>query len=392
MAYYTQQQTMALMDATIEMEPPAIPQRHQSLTAVTALGALVALGLMAALPAGKSSGVARLYTASASASPAGAAAITRPRPLTSVRGAEVLPEAVAARGSAAAGQRAPLPLRGGRQVLMAKEDEGPVRAAMATAGAFLTGLGLAKVLQSAQASRAKSQTVLRSDKTMTAVAAPTKYTLRYFDARGVVEVVRFLFAIAGVPYEDHRYRFTFGKPGDFSTISMPEFEADKAAGKLNPNMGRLPILEVNGVCIGQSKAIERYLARQFGFMGSNEVEAAQIDALCEHVRDIKDGYRKYSAIRDEAEKQAAMNKWYREELPTWCRYLEKNISSDRWAVGSAFSLADINIFVLLTDTFNNKEATVQAYRDCPRLKGICANVAALEGVQTWTQKRPPTVI
>lgn len=39
-----------------------------------------------------------------------------------------------------------------------------------------------------------------------------------------------LLALAGVPYEDHRYRFTFGKPGDFSTISMPEFEADKAAG------------------------------------------------------------------------------------------------------------------------------------------------------------------
>eukprot|EP00667_Euglena_gracilis_P026359 EG_transcript_31635 len=205
---------MALMDATIEMEPPAIPQRRWSLAAVTTLGALVALGLTAALPAGKSSAVAHLYTDSAQ--PAGAAAATRPRPLTSVRVAEGVPEAVA-RGSAAASQRAPLPLHGGRQVLMAKEDEGPVRAAMATAGAFLTGLGLAKVLQSAQASRAKSQTVLRSDKTMTAVAAPTKYTLRYFDARGVVEVVRFLFAIAGVPYEDHRYRFTFGKPGDFST-------------------------------------------------------------------------------------------------------------------------------------------------------------------------------
>lgn len=39
-----------------------------------------------------------------------------------------------------------------------------------------------------------------------------------------------LLGLAGVPYEDHRYRFTFGKPGDFSTISMPEFEADKAAG------------------------------------------------------------------------------------------------------------------------------------------------------------------
>lgn len=39
-------------------------------------------------------------------------------------------------------------------------------------------------------------------------------------------------------------------------------KAIRTSGKLNPNMGRLPILEVNGVCIGQSKAIERYFLWQ----------------------------------------------------------------------------------------------------------------------------------
>jgi len=44
----------------------------------------------------------------------------------------------------------------------------------------------------------------------------------------------------------------------------------------------------------------RFLARQFGFMGSTPVEAARIDTICEHVRDIKDGYRKLMTLRDPA--------------------------------------------------------------------------------------------
>ena len=34
-------------------------------------------------------------------------------------------------------------------------------------------------------------------------------------------------------------------------------------------------------------------------MGANEVEAAQIDAVCEHVRDIKDAYQKVRGIQGE---------------------------------------------------------------------------------------------
>ena len=34
---------------------------------------------------------------------------------------------------------------------------------------------------------------------------------------------------------------------------------------------------------GQSKAIERFVAGQHGFMGSTPLEAAQIDMICEHV-------------------------------------------------------------------------------------------------------------
>ena len=59
----------------------------------------------------------------------------------------------------------------------------------------------------------------------------------------------------------------------------------------------------DGVKVGQSKAIERYLARELGLMGSNALEAAQVDQLGETVRDIKDAYQKARNIKDEDEKK-----------------------------------------------------------------------------------------
>ena len=57
---------------------------------------------------------------------------------------------------------------------------------------------------------------------------------------------------------------------------------DKAAGVLDMNLGKVPLLYIDGkAALGQSKAIERYLAKQFGFMGATPVEEAQVDMWIE---------------------------------------------------------------------------------------------------------------
>lgn len=57
-------------------------------------------------------------------------------------------------------------------------------------------------------------------------------------------------------------------------------------------LGKIPTLDVteNGVTtrLAQSKAIERFLAKRFGFFGDNDLEGARIDMITEHIRDIKD--------------------------------------------------------------------------------------------------------
>lgn len=67
-----------------------------------------------------------------------------------------------------------------------------------------------------------------------------------------------------------------------------EFNAYKDSGRLVANMHRAPVLIVGDAVIGQSKAIERYLAKRANFYGNNPIEEALIDSLAEHVRDIKE--------------------------------------------------------------------------------------------------------
>lgn len=50
------------------------------------------------------------------------------------------------------------------------------------------------------------------------------YKLIYFNARGIAEVSRLLFAYAGVDYEDFRYNFIRNEAGQFI---RPEFDAAK---------------------------------------------------------------------------------------------------------------------------------------------------------------------
>jgi hypothetical protein len=118
--------------------------------------------------------------------------------------------------------------------------------------------------------------------------------------------------------EGHRGRLTGRR-----CAMRQEADAAKAEGKHDINMGRLPFLEVDGQQVPQSKSIERFVAGRYGFLGENDVQAAQIDSVCEHVRDIKDAYQKVRGIQDEAEKKAGMEKWFGTDLPEWCGKLEK---------------------------------------------------------------------
>ncbi|VDM65878.1 unnamed protein product [Strongylus vulgaris] len=76
-----------------------------------------------------------------------------------------------------------------------------------------------------------------------------EYKFYYFPGRGLGEIARQIFALAGVHYED--IRVTQDKWPEIKPL-MP-FE-------------QMPVLEVDGQQIPQSLAIARYLARKYGIL------------------------------------------------------------------------------------------------------------------------------
>jgi glutathione S-transferase len=217
----------------------------------------------------------------------------------------------------------------------------------------------------------------------------TKYKLVYFNARGLAETSRILLALAQEKYTD--YRFPLGP--DFK---KEEFDKAKAAGNLDCSMGKLPLLEVETkkgkMVIPQSKSIERYLARSFGFMGSGELEGARIDAVCECVRDIKDRYQKIKKEPDllisYMDGSGAVS--IKRELEDLIKILDpKDKASIGTAIGNKLSLADVTIYSLVTEFYDNKEVLNVAGK-LERIREIVMMVASRPEVSVWKQRRPKT--
>merc|ERR1739842_59914 len=95
--------------------------------------------------------------------------------------------------------------------------------------------------------------------------------LTYFNGRGRGETARLILAYAGKEYEDRRVSFE----------DMPS---------LKPSLpfGQLPVLEVDGDMIGQSMAIARFLANQYGIAGSSNLVKAQVDDVVDVMNDVQD--------------------------------------------------------------------------------------------------------
>ncbi len=213
--------------------------------------------------------------------------------------------------------------------------------------------------------------------------------LIYFDAKGRVETTRILLAAADVNYEDFRYPIKINNWATYD-FTRDEFDKDKAEGKLWKSMDQVPFLEVDGKIIAQSKAIERYVANRYGFMGETLEEAAIIDSYCEFLNDFKAAYHKEKRKENREE---AMEMWFNKTLVEKLEKFDKILSNngmveDGFSVGDKLSLSDISIYSFLVEFFDNKEGVMKAYKNCTKLKNIVNNVTGNININNWLKNRP----
>ena len=229
-----------------------------------------------------------------------------------------------------------------------------------------------------------------------ATVFPAKPKLLYFDAKGAAEICRILFKVGKIDFEDVRFPIAFKSDGG---IEANEYNEAKARGDLAANLNRVPILQLDDVQIGQSKAIERYIAKKCNLMGSNDEESALIDCIAEHVRDIKDRFVKVVSeagkIRS-PERTAATKKWLTDgEYSQWLAKLEASLPhhphhTKDYAVGNRLTYADISIWHLVCEFYEDKEASKAAARQFKRVDKIAQLVSDNPDVKKWLAERPQT--
>eukprot|EP00092_Neocalanus_flemingeri_P023020 GFUD01024954.1.p1 GENE.GFUD01024954.1~~GFUD01024954.1.p1 ORF type:complete len:226 (+),score=60.01 GFUD01024954.1:216-893(+) len=200
--------------------------------------------------------------------------------------------------------------------------------------------------------------------------------LVYFHLRGRAEPCRLLLAYAGVSYEDERVPPPWENPEGWATL------------KQSFTYGKLPVLYWNGEEINQGLAAARFLAKEFGLAGKNEMEAAHIDEVVYAIEDVVNARIDFLLEKDENRKKLMTETFQTRTIPILLGQLEKRLAGrgGQFFVGNNLSWADIQTFMLCS------ELDLPALKNTPKVANLVERVAQLPNVKKWVQARPATAV
>jgi glutathione S-transferase len=153
-----------------------------------------------------------------------------------------------------------------------------------------------------------------------------KYEFVYFPVKGYGNMVRIVLEDQGIPYD-------FKPVGE----NWPQV-------KPTTPLGQVPMLVVNGSTkIAQSHTIARYLGREHGLMGSNNLEQAQVEMWIDQSADVR---KKYAAMMYSNYEKGL--KPFVESIPTELAPFEKQLTGNSaHLLFGKVTLADYIVFDLL---------------------------------------------
>ena len=168
-------------------------------------------------------------------------------------------------------------------------------------------------------------------------APPTPFMkMTYFDAPGRVEILRLMCAYGDLLLDDNRVDV------------MEWFTTLKA--QYHPLT--LPQVEINGVKVGQSQAVIRFVATKVGLYPSDPLEQMCVDEVLENVSEITRLSIESCSIPDIVERNAYQAHFAKEggDLYNWVAHINKGLEGRDFAVGNTLTVADLNVFTMLLIT------------------------------------------
>ncbi|MEO6925381.1 MAG: glutathione S-transferase family protein [Rhodanobacter sp.] len=196
-----------------------------------------------------------------------------------------------------------------------------------------------------------------------------KPRLIYFDApvsRG--EECRLALHLAGVDFDDVRI-----KRDDWTAL------------KAQTPYGAMPVLELPGhPPLAQTNAILVLMGRRHGLHPVDDFEAAQHEAMMQHVEDLRAAVGPTMRLSD-IEKKAAREALVADFLPAWAAAAERNIGAGPFFAGAAIHVVDIKLFKAVqwlgSGMVDHIPATI--FANYPKLTGVYEAVRDHPGVRSW---------
>jgi len=199
-------------------------------------------------------------------------------------------------------------------------------------------------------------------------------TMTYFEGiRGRMEVSVLVMAAAGKLKQLNQKRISF---------------ADWPALKPNTPWEGLPYLEINGKMYGQSIAVQKFLAMEYGggdLYPKGAEDQLLIDSIALAREDLLIAEGNFAFAADEAAKkemQGKLDKQYDQFLPKIEKILSSNTSG--FAVGKKMTLADIIIFEGTQGLSQHQASTLEKY---PAISALRAKVAGTKGIKEYLADR-----
>nr|XP_019590305.1 PREDICTED: glutathione S-transferase A2 isoform X1 [Rhinolophus sinicus]XP_019590306.1 PREDICTED: glutathione S-transferase A2 isoform X1 [Rhinolophus sinicus] len=204
-----------------------------------------------------------------------------------------------------------------------------------------------------------------------------KPTLHYFNGRGRMESIRWLLAAAGIEFEE-------------KFIERPE-DLDKLRNDGSLMFQQVPMVEIDGMKLVQSRAILNYIAAKYNLYGRDMKERALIDMYTEGMADLTEMIL-HLPLCPPNEKEAKISLIKEKTTNRYFPAFEKVLKShgQDYLVGNRLSKADILLVELL---YSVEEIDPSLLAKFPLLKGLRTRVSNLPTVKKFLQpgsaRKPP---
>ncbi|XP_051634101.1 glutathione S-transferase-like [Manacus candei] len=204
-----------------------------------------------------------------------------------------------------------------------------------------------------------------------------KPKLHYFNGRGRMEPIRWLLAAAGVEFEE-----SFVEKKD----DLTKLQKD---GSLL--FQQVPMVEIDGMKMVQSRAIANYIATKYNLYGKDLKERALIDMYVEGMFDLNEQLMSYNfqpADKKEQHFANVVDKTTNRYFPVFEKVLKDH--GQDFLVGNRLSRADVHLLdtILMAEEF--KPDILAKFPLLQSFKARISNIPTIKKyLQPGSQRKPP---